>query len=222
MKINVDKIYVCHWNKLIDRKEILLRQFNDFNIENEIEFIEDFDIEILKDVDYSNRYVNIFDYNNIMKRYTKMSEISLFYKHIKILENFINSDMSSILILEDDALLTNDFYKINDYLSELPENYDICWVGSCCNLNSKNVKSDIHVYLENGSRCTHGFIVNKNIFNKVNVFENVPICVADAFYNHLIDDGRYIPKKEGFRLNNYWMEPPLILQNPMFDTTIQK
>ena len=50
----------------------------------------------------------------------------------------------------------------------------------------------------------------------------VYIKQKNAYYNHLIDDGRYLPSKSGIRLNNYWMEPPVILQNKMFDTTIQK
>ena len=222
MKINVDKIYVCHWNKLVDRKEILYQQFLKYEIENEIEYVEDFDVEDLDTCLYNDYYKSINSYNSIMRRYNKKSEISLFYKHIKILEMFEKSNYDSILVLEDDAFFTEDILDINKYLSELPIDYDICWVGSCCDLKSSNININQHVYKENGSRCTHGFILNRRIFNKVIVFDDVPICVADAYYNHLIDDGRYSPRKNGIRLNNYWMEPPVILQNKMFDTTIQK
>jgi hypothetical protein len=88
MKINVDKIYVCHWNKLVDRKEILYQQFLKYEIENEIEYVEDFDVEDLDTCLYNDYYKSINSYNSIMRRYTKKSEISLFYKHIKILEMF--------------------------------------------------------------------------------------------------------------------------------------
>jgi len=222
MKINVDKIYVCHWNKLVDRKSILLDQFIKFNIENEIEFVEDFEMENLSECEYKSIYKNIFEFNSIINRFIKKSEISLFYKHIKILEDFKYKKYKSILVLEDDALFTNEFENINSYLKDLPSDFDICWVGTCCNLKSNNIKDNKHFYKQNGSRCTHGFILNSTIFDKVDVFGDTPICVADAYYNHLIDDGRYLNKVEGFRLNNYWMEPALIIQNNMFNTTIQK
>lgn len=222
MNINVDKIYVCHWNKLTDRKLFLLDQFKKFNIDNEIEFIEDFEIDNLSDCKYNYIYKNIFEFNSKINRFIKKSEISLFYKHIKILEDFRDKKYKSILVLEDDALFTSDFENINSYITELPNDFDICWVGSCCDLKSNKIEDGNHVYKENGSRCTHGFILNSNIFEKVDVFGDVPICVADAYYNHLIDDRRYLSGDEGFRLNNYWMEPSLILQNNMFITTIQK
>ena len=76
---------------------------------------------------------------------------------------FEKSNYDSILVLEDDAFFTEDILDINKYLSELPIDYDICWVGSCCDLKSSNININQHVYKENGSRCTHGFILNRRM-----------------------------------------------------------
>ena len=42
MKIDVDKIYICHYTKLTDRKQFMLKQLHDFGMDN-YQFVEHYD-----------------------------------------------------------------------------------------------------------------------------------------------------------------------------------
>jgi len=200
MKINADKIYVCHYSKLIDRKQLMIDQFNKLNIKN-YEFVELYD-------------KNSWNINDISKIYPMINhpstnltdgEKSLTLKHVWIIRNMYENNYSSVLVLEDDAILCDNFVeKYNQYILELPEFWDIGWVGSCFNLREPQ-KPNIYIYkTDRGSRCTHAFCISKYLAKKV--YEEVlnVNMASDHYYNYLV-------KK--FNLENYWFQPPLATQS---------
>ena len=207
--LEVDNTYICHWSKLIDRKSKLLDNLTINNIDK-FEFVENFDVANFDVSTITKKYPNIF--NSIPSgRNMKLSEISLILKHLWIIEDAYDNNYDSILILEDDALLVFDFINsYNNYIKQLPANWDILWVGTCCNLNA-NYKENTNVYRASGSRCTHAFSMSKSCINKIkdNIFNvNNPI---DFYYNTLIEE---------LNLNNYWAEPALAYQNTEFSTSL--
>jgi GR25 family glycosyltransferase involved in LPS biosynthesis len=141
-----------------------------------------------------------------------MSEISLLLKHCLIVKDAYENGYNSILVFEDDVVLEPNFTeRLNNYISQLPQDWDSCWVGSCCGLHAPYIEG-INVYKMDGSRCTHAFLLSKSgIYKIVNdmKFANDP---ADWYYNMLILK---------HNLNNYWFEPPLAYQNLKYKTTIQ-
>ena len=110
------RIFVIHYKKLIDRKLFILSQFKKHNI-TDYEFIE-----IERD-DLSNPNISMFHKNY------KNSQMSLSLKHFYAYKE-ISDKYDNCLILEDDAILINNFTDIlNKYMDQLPKNYDCYLLG---------------------------------------------------------------------------------------------
>jgi len=209
MKLNVDKIYICHYDKLTDRKDNIIRQLNRFEISN-YQFVEIFHKDELNTEDINKKYPLINDPSNSMTN----GEKSLALKHVWIIEDMNINSYSSVLVLEDDAVLCEDFIeKFNFYKNQLPNDWDIGWVGSCFNLREPQ-EPNVNIYKTNrGSRCTHAFCLNRLIISKVIdaiAYVNKP---SDHYYNHLISR---------FNLNNYWFQPALALQSLEFSSSLNE
>lgn len=210
--INVDHIYVCHWNKLKERKIYLIDHLKKLGI-NDCQFIECFDKDKWDIEQIKKDYPTVFDITTSNTR-LNYSEISLVLKYCWAVKDAHEKGYESVLMLEDDVELHPDFVNLfNSFKSQLPEDWDLAWVGSCCDLHAKTVPNQ-NVYRINGSRCTHAFLISKNCVNKiVNDIDNANDA-ADHYFNYLI---------EKFNLNNYWFEPSLAEQNKsseIFNTSI--
>jgi len=199
------KIFVLHYSKLVERKENILKQFNKYNITN-YEFIELFDVEKIK--------------NNYHLKFQKISigSVSLLLKHIYAYKQIIDN-YDEALILEDDIILCDDFMnKLNLYLTQLPKDYDMLFLGDGCDLHIPNnqLVKDIYIYKKchyptiwggNGvSRCSDSYIVNKKCaiqlyeYFNLNKIINLPI---DWWINESSSYNNF---------NVYWAEPTIITQ----------
>lgn len=209
MNILVDKIYVCHWSKLTERKKHIKDQLD--KLKFEYEFVELFDTDTWDIDEISKKYKSIFSIQ-LSKSQNKNSIISLALKHCWIIEDAINKGFNSIMILEDDAVLVDGFEeKFNSYYRQLPLDWDMCFVGSCCGLRSNNMRKDMLVYKANSSRCTHCYLISCSGLNKL---KNEMLKIDNAidwYYNKLI---------ESIPLNNYWMDPALSFQSEEFQTSL--
>lgn len=212
MILNIDHIYICHYTKLTERKAFIENQLDSFGINN-YEFISSYDPELLDKKLISQRYPYIFDKTKKDKRYLRISEISLALKHCYAIEKSYKQNYNSVLILEDDALLGDNFIlSYNNYLKQLPDDWDLFWAGSCCNLHMPEIKSNQNIYQTNKSRCTHCYSISKKglgILN--NVIYNIDEAI-DWYYNDIINR---------CGLNTYWAEPSICEQNPSFHSTVQ-
>jgi hypothetical protein len=213
--LNVDKIYVCHWDKLIDRKEYIINHLNKKGI-RDFEFIESYNKENWNIDDIKKEYPvifnsfahNSFGLTNIPLKY---SEISLVLKHCQIIKDIVDKKYNCCLIFEDDALLHNDFInQFNLYKQQLPQDWDLAWVGSCCGLNAPYTEGK-NVYEMDGTRCTHAYAISYSGACKIYPILNTTNDAADWFLNRVIKQ---------LSLKNYWFEPPLAFPNGRFETTI--
>lgn len=208
--INVDKTYVCHWTKLVQRKEYMNDLLYRTGI-TDIEWVECYDKENWNEEEIRKDYPKAFDVMTIDTRRMRNSEISLALKHCWIVRDISAKKYKSALVLEDDVNLCQNFVgNFNAFSSQLPEDWDVCWVGSCCDIHAPMVPNK-QVYPGDRSRCTHAFMVSLNGANKMIPMLSTLDAPADHFYNKLI---REIP------LNNYWFEPSLAEQNTIFKTSI--
>ena len=209
--INVDKTYVCHWTKLIDRKQYMQQHLAEAGIVDVV-WVENYDKNNWCEAGIVKEYPKAFDIMSIDNRRMRNAEISLALKHCWIVRDIFNNNYSSALILEDDVLLCPNFISVfNNFKKELPEDWDCCWVGSCCNIHADATPGK-HVYLGHKSRCTHAFMVSYNGAKKMLPLLSSLDAPADHFYNKLILEAK---------LNNYWFEPSLVEQrNDMFKTSI--
>ena len=132
------KIFVLHYSKLVDRKKHILEQFNKQGI-IDYEFIEKYDKEDLQDSD-----MLLFD------KCMGKSMMSLMNKHFYVYK-LISKNYESALIFEDDVILNDNFIEnLNKYMSQLPEIFDMLFIGDGCNLHIEKDK----------------LIPNKNIYEK--------------------------------------------------------
>ena len=214
MNNTIDHIYICHYSKLVERKVSIQAQLDKFQLKEELyTFVEDYDKDTLNIEEIQKEYPKIFNLTKRDRRYLRSSEISLALKHCYIIKDAINKNYDTILILEDDAMLDNNFFnQYQEYIKELPENWDIFWLGGCCGLHSKNTIKNTHVYPVLSSRCTHCYVMNKNCLQKIqNTISNIDEAI-DWYFNDIIFK---------LKLNSYWCEPPICEQNSFFKSTIQ-
>ena len=61
----------------------------------------------------------------------KLSEICNSLSHLYVLQHMIDNNNEYGLVLEDDVIFTNDFFKNFDfYFNQTPEDFDIIFLGS--------------------------------------------------------------------------------------------
>ncbi len=205
-----DNIYICHYTKLVDRKNILINHLSSRDI-YQYEWVENYNADDWDVGEIKKEYPNIFEITTNGKK-LPYSIISLLLKHLWILKDMVKKQYKSVLILEDDVVLCDNFKeKLEIYMNQLPSDWDLGWVGTCCNLHA-SMNGNTNVYRKNGSRCTHAFVVNLKCAETVLPDLNYPNNAADWYYNYLI---------EKYNLNNYWFEPPLAIQNKSFKTSLE-
>ena len=88
------------------------------------------------------------------------------YSHINILKNAIKNNYNSILILEDDIILTKNIQskieKLNDFIKE-NENWNIIYLGASQH-NWTDVSFCHNYYYANNTTGTFAMIINKRVF----------------------------------------------------------
>lgn len=198
------KIYVLHYKKLIERKEHIKNEFKKYNLN--YEFYEKFDKEEL-----NNEDLKIFN-NNL-----RDSEKSLTLKHINIYKEISNSNFDYALIFEDDVFLENDFNNIlNKYITLLPNDWDMLFIGNGCNLHVNDIIKDKFIYKKDSknsyTRCTDSYLISKKCATKItNYIDNL----------HNLNKFPYIHSPIDFLLNDilkninanvYWCEPTIVSQ----------
>ena len=211
------KIFVLHYSKLVDRKKHILEQFNKQGI-IDYEFIEKYDKDAITDYER-----NLFDTNY------KKSTMSLHLKH-NYLYNIIADNYERALIFEDDVILCDNFIdKLNNYITQLPEDYDMLFIGDGCNLHIEKHKliPNKNIYEKclyptswggNGaSRCSDSYIITKTCANKlceyINNLEDKIKLPIDWWLNVAARDNNF---------KVYWAESTIVTQgtqNGTFQTS---
>ncbi|HBY68657.1 MAG TPA: hypothetical protein DEG69_13455 [Flavobacteriaceae bacterium] len=219
----IDKIYLAHYTPLVDRKTNMLDQLSRLNLEAqwiEGEPDENFINQWYSKEEWDEKFVSMGTQNYPSKRQLKRSEISLEYKHIKIYEEIVKNNVSSALILEDDAVLCENFTsKFNFNMMSVPMDWDFIFIGDCCNLRiPKNRIVDGRVAYRKehpASKCTDSYIIKlesaKKILETIKPF-TFPIDFELNYQMYLHD------------MNVYWWEPPLVTQgsqNGLYRSVIQ-
>ena len=211
------KIFVLHYSKLVDRKKHILEQFNKQGI-IDYEFIEKYDKEDLQDSD-----MLLFD------KCMGKSMMSLMNKHFYVYK-LISKNYESALIFEDDVILNDNFIEnLNKYMSQLPEIFDMLFIGDGCNLHIEKDKliPNKNIYEkclyptswggDGASRCSDSYIITKNCANKFCEYINNLKCKiklpSDWWINVAARDNNF---------KVYWAEPTIVTQgtqNGTFQTS---
>ncbi len=200
------KIFVLHYSKLTDRKMFIIKQFEKHGI-TDYEFIEKYDKEDIQS-----------EYNNKFKK-VSIGSASLILKHIHVYHEIMQK-YDQALIFEDDVVLCPNFNTIfNMYISELPADYDMLFIGNGCNLHIpiNMQQNNKHIYEktlyptkwggDGATRCTDSYVISKKAATSlVNYFDNIKdkiILPIDWLLN---------AAARATSLKVYWAEPTIIKQ----------
>ncbi len=200
------KIFIIHYKKLIERKQSILSQFEKHNI-TDYEFIE-----IDRD-ELHNHDISMFQsgYDNCQIAIS----LSHFYAYKQISEKYYNG-----LIFEDDVILSDNFTDIlNKYITQLPEDYDMLFIGNGCNLHIENDKliPNKNIYEkclyptgwggDGATRCTDSYLITKTCASKLceyidNLKDKIKLPI-DWWLN--------VPARDN-NFKVYWSEPTIVVQ----------
>lgn len=220
--IYVNKVYIAHYAKLIERKQNLISQLKNINLNCSWFEMEPTQNDVIKLYDknlWTPRMVEMKT-DFIEERELKKSEISLEFKHIKIYEDIILNNFDSALILEDDVILDSDFInKFNFNIIHTPKDWDVIFIGNGCDLHIPVEQQKPHTVAYKkehpASKCTDSYIIKRTAVEKI-LKTIIPFCFPIDFelnYQMFIND-----------LNVYWWEPTIVKQgsqNGLYGSSIQ-
>jgi len=154
--INVSKIYIIHYNKLVERKNYLIQFFNKNNIHN-YEFRSLYQREDLTE-ELKNTYFKLDNLNP--------SQICITIEHIETYRDIVNNSINEndwYLILEDDAVFCKDFIDLlNKYLENVPKDAEYLDISDYFTINS------LDMWVRNYSTRTNcAYLINKKTCSKL-------------------------------------------------------
>lgn len=117
-----DKVYCINLKHREDRKQNIISECEKYNL-GEITFFE------------------AINGNTVPQRFNiSKGCVGLIMSNIEIINDAKKNDYETILILEDDCYFTDEILKINDYLSVLPDDWDMFYLGGNHNVGWKGIK----------------------------------------------------------------------------------
>jgi len=200
------KTFVIHYSKLAERKNHIINHFEKQSIVD-YEFVEKYDQEELENTDKS-----LFDPSYKLSLMSLMNKSFFVYKEIA-------EKYDSGLIFEDDVLLNDNFSEtLKNYLLQLPEDYDMLFIGEGCNLNipKRKLLPNKHIYKkclfptpwggDGASRCAHSYIISKKCAIKLceyikNLEYKIKVPI-DWWLNRAARDNNF---------KVYWAEPTIAI-----------
>jgi GR25 family glycosyltransferase involved in LPS biosynthesis len=214
------KILVIHYDKLVERKIHILKQFNKHGL-TDFEFVSNHGKDKLT-LKEKSRFKNLTD-----------GEISLMLHHFECYK-IISEKYDYAIIFEDDVILADNFKsKIEKYISDLPGDWDMLFFGEGqgVHIPQYRLRPDVNIYkkmtdlknnipggIDGSTRCADSYIVSKKCARKiVQVIDKLQI--TNIPLDHLLNKINHFCK-----FNIYWAEPTLVIQgtsNGSFKTSVR-
>jgi len=218
--MKVDSIYIIHYNKNIDRKKYLDEQLQSVSVPFLYRSLYDRDsLEILDERYFDISSQNRDKRNLIMLPFEKRVSIgpdnttikgkayrAVTLEHYKTFEHIIfNTTDNWSLILEDDAMFKEPLQDIiNFYENCIPDNCDICYLGSGCQLSISYTKGEPLVENhQKHSRCSDSYIIKRSAVNQI-------LNTALPFFTVIDWELNYLQMLNNFTV--YWATEPKIYQ----------
>lgn len=211
MKLNVDKIYIIHYDQNIDRKNYIINYLSYFS--NNIEFCSFPNREELTDELINSYYY--YDRDKILSRVSKFnrsvyiplnkSEIATAICHFEVFKKAIKEINNNCLILEDDVIFGDNFNQFNLYLEQTPNDYDCIFIGDGAFMHHEPINQDQIVYerISSVTRCSDSIVYKKTCLEKI--INNY------STFNQPIDWELELILLE-LKSKVYWWEPTLVSQ----------
>ena len=214
------KILVIHYDKLVERKKHMLKQLDKAGL-NDFEFISNHGKDKLTAQEKS-KFKNLTD-----------GEISLMMHHFECYK-IISEKYDYAIIFEDDVILADNFQnRIEKYIAELPEDWDMLFFGEGQGVHIPQYRQSpgVNIYkkmtdlknkmpggIDGSTRCADSYIVSKKCAQKlVQVINSLQITSMPL--DHLLNRINHFCK-----FNIYWAEPTLTIQgstNGTFNSAVK-
>ena len=198
-KITIDKIYVINLDKSKDRLKYITKQLKR----------EGLIFERIAGIDGKQ-----LDKNELIRKKILTSEtmtlgaIGCYLSHKKIWEKEKNIKNSNFLVLEDDCIITKNIkQKFNEYSKQIPENWDIIYLGGS-NIHGKKITKNILVPIPKNHNDTtncgmYAMLINKKALPQLLKYsEKIIGNIDQVIKNNLFK-----------KLNVYFIVDPLIYHN---------
>lgn len=170
IEIKWNNIFIINLKRRIDRKNNMIKKLHSMNINN-YEFIDAIDGTDATIIDKFNNQKK-----NFKTKISTSGHFACLLSHIKAIEIAKNRCYTSIMILEDDVFLCDNF--INELEKLKIPNYDVIYLGGIINKKkiffSKWAKA-------NKILGTYGYILNSNMFDLMLVELNKLANYIDLF-----------------------------------------
>jgi len=153
-----DKIYIIHYDKLVERKEHIEQEISKHNF-SFVEWVIDKNPDNL-----STQELSLFSTG------VSMGSKSLTMKHIETFKRIVKENLDYALVFEDDVLLNDNFVSEYEKIKEefIKSDFEICFIGSGCNLKVENIIKNKQIYDSNhDTRCTDSYIIKKSLCKKL-------------------------------------------------------
>jgi GR25 family glycosyltransferase involved in LPS biosynthesis len=208
--ITIDKTIIINMKKDKERLDYIKKQCQKANIKferfNGIDGTK-LNIDKLKKNKLIEIQNNSFFNHDREGRNSLKGSIGCALTHKKIWEQIVNSEKKNTLILEDDAIIPKNFFKkFNFYSKQIPNDWDIIFLGGVRIFGiqiKKNIIKAVSTPNNIMSNCgLYAYIVNKNsaqkLINKCNPINNYIDIQINRHYN---------------TLNAYYIQPNIIKHN---------
>ena len=109
--------------------------------------------------------------------------------HVKLYEKISNSDWSRVLILEDDCVFNNEILNIDNYISQLPTDWGMVYLGWDGTIQKGNYSNNIYkISRENFIvlHCTHAIGLTKEFASKMYEFNKECFYTADGAFTGIV------------------------------------
>jgi GR25 family glycosyltransferase involved in LPS biosynthesis len=171
-----DCIYYINLDRRPDRKNHMEKQLDNFNLS--ATRVQAFDGKTLK---WKKEY-------GVWSKYWNEGAFACCLSHRQALTDAYNKNYEKILILEDDAVLDQDFFKSLDKAwDDLPSNWHMLYLsanhGSPGSPSYPTEKVGDNLLKMRGSLTTHAIILNKICYQTILNFLSSPYGPIDVFYS---------------------------------------
>jgi GR25 family glycosyltransferase involved in LPS biosynthesis len=192
-----DKIYCINLDKRADRWEKVSKIFNEVGITNVIRYsaVNGDDLDLSK-----------INYNPSLLK----GELGILETHLNLLQEAKDEGLKEIVIMEDDVVFTDEIYKFDEYLDNVPEDWDMIFVGGNHMYGETPHFINDKILKVNGTVAIHCIIIKESIMDVI-------LEIAKNRKKQI--DGYYADIQTGY--NVYSFTPNMALQSEDF-SDIQK
>ena len=116
-------------------------------------------------------------------------QIGCSMSHVKLYELIANSEWEKVLILEDDCLFLPEIENVENYLSQVPLDWGMIYLGWVGNVYEGNLTPNVYKITKNSFihlHCTHSIAITKDFARKMADFNNECYYTADGAFSEIV------------------------------------